>query len=73
MISFYFEKSTEITAYPIGIKVRHEMKTHKIPNKFITNFVTVKQVIIKIINIFFNLALNNASYGACGSFFLSAN
>jgi hypothetical protein len=38
MISFHFEKSTEITGYPIGIKVRHEMKTHGIPNEFYNHF-----------------------------------
>jgi hypothetical protein len=27
IISFHFEKFTKITGYPIGIKVRHEMKT----------------------------------------------
>jgi hypothetical protein len=61
MISFYFEKSTEMTIYPIGIKVRHEIKTHGILNKSITNFVAVKQVIIRIINKFFDLALNDGS------------
>jgi hypothetical protein len=30
MLSFYFEKSTEMTGYPIDIKVRHEMKNHGI-------------------------------------------
>jgi hypothetical protein len=38
MISFYFEKFTEITGYPIGIKVRHEIKTHEISNKFHNQF-----------------------------------
>jgi hypothetical protein len=38
MISFYFEKSTEMTGYPIGIKVSHEMKTHRIPNEFHNQF-----------------------------------
>jgi hypothetical protein len=38
MISFHFEKSTEMTGYPIGIKVRHEMKTHGIPNEFHNQF-----------------------------------
>jgi hypothetical protein len=30
MISFYFGKPTEMTGYPIGIKVRHKMKNHGI-------------------------------------------
>jgi hypothetical protein len=34
MILFYFLKSTEITGYPIGIKVRHEMKNYEILNEF---------------------------------------
>jgi hypothetical protein len=38
MISFYFEKSTEMTGYLIGIKVRHEIKIHGIPNKFHNQF-----------------------------------
>jgi hypothetical protein len=38
MISFYFEKSTKMTGYPIDIKVRHEMKTHGIPNEFHNQF-----------------------------------
>jgi hypothetical protein len=38
MIPFYFEKSIEMTGYPIGIKVRHEIKTHEIPNKFHNQF-----------------------------------
>jgi hypothetical protein len=38
MISFYFEKSTEMTGYSIGIKVRHEMKTHRIENEFHNQF-----------------------------------
>jgi hypothetical protein len=38
IISFYFEKSTEMTRYPIGIKVRHEMKTHGISNEFHNQF-----------------------------------
>jgi hypothetical protein len=38
IISFYFEKSTEMTGYPIDIKVRHEMKTHGIPNKLHNQF-----------------------------------
>jgi hypothetical protein len=61
MILFYFEKSTEMTTYLIGIKVRHEMKTYEIPNKFITNSVSIKQVIVRIINKFFDLALNDGS------------
>jgi hypothetical protein len=55
MISFYFEKSTEITGYPVGIKVRHEMKIHEISNEnSITNSVAAKQVIVRIINEFFD-------------------
>jgi hypothetical protein len=38
MISFHFEKSIEMTGYPIGIKVRHKMKTHRIPNEFYNQF-----------------------------------
>jgi hypothetical protein len=38
IISFHFEKSTEMTGYPIGIKVRHEMKIHGIPNEFHNQF-----------------------------------
>jgi hypothetical protein len=38
MISFYFGKSTEMTGYPIGIKVRHKMKNHKILNEFPNQF-----------------------------------
>jgi hypothetical protein len=38
MISFYFEKFTEMTGYPIGIKVRHEMKNHGIRNEFHNQF-----------------------------------
>jgi hypothetical protein len=34
MILFYFDNSIEMTGYPIGIKVRHEMKNHGISNKF---------------------------------------
>jgi hypothetical protein len=45
MMSFHFEKSTEMTGYPIGIKVRHEMKR---------NSVAAKQVIVRIINEFFD-------------------
>jgi hypothetical protein len=38
MTSFHFEKSIEMTGYPIGIKVRHEMKTHGILNEFHNQF-----------------------------------
>jgi hypothetical protein len=38
MISFHFEKTTEMTGYPIGIKGRHEMKTNGIPNEFHNQF-----------------------------------
>jgi hypothetical protein len=38
MISFHFEKSTEMTGYPIGIKVRHKMKTYEILNEFHNQF-----------------------------------
>jgi hypothetical protein len=54
MISFYFEKSTEMTGYPIGIKVRHEMKPIKFQMNSITNFMAAKQVIVRIINEFFD-------------------
>jgi hypothetical protein len=40
-----------MTGYPIGIKVRHVMKNHGIS---ITNSVAAKQVIVKIINEFFD-------------------
>jgi hypothetical protein len=45
IISFYFGKSAEMTGYPIGIKVRHEMKT---------NSVAAKQLNVRIINKFFD-------------------
>jgi hypothetical protein len=57
IISFYFEKSTEMTGYPISIKVRHEMKNHEIRNEFHTNSMAVKQVIVRIINEFFDSSL----------------
>jgi hypothetical protein len=38
MISFHFEKSTEMTGYPIGIEVRHEVKNHGIQNEFHNQF-----------------------------------
>jgi hypothetical protein len=38
MISFHFEKSTKMTGYPTGIKVRHEIKTHRIENEFYNQF-----------------------------------
>jgi hypothetical protein len=40
MTSFHFRKSTEMTGYPIGIiiKVRHEIKTHRISDKFHNQF-----------------------------------
>jgi hypothetical protein len=38
MISFHFEKSTEMIGYPIGIKVRYEMKNHRIQNEFHNQF-----------------------------------
>jgi hypothetical protein len=34
MISFYFGKYTEMTGYPLGIKVRRGMKNHGIINEF---------------------------------------
>jgi hypothetical protein len=40
-----------MTRYQIGIKVRHEN-----PHNSITNFVVAKQVIVKIINEFFNFS-----------------
>jgi hypothetical protein len=57
MISFHFEKSTEMTGYPIGIKVRHEMKNMEFKMNSITNSVAAKQVIDRIINEFFNSSL----------------
>jgi hypothetical protein len=38
VISFHFVKSTEMTGYPISIKVRHEIKIHGIPNEFYNQF-----------------------------------
>jgi hypothetical protein len=38
MISFHVKKIIEMTGYPIGIKVRHEIKTHGIPNEFHNQF-----------------------------------
>jgi hypothetical protein len=54
MISFHFGKSTEMTGYPIGIKVRHEIKTIKFEMNSITNSVAAKQVFARIINEFFD-------------------
>jgi hypothetical protein len=58
MISFYFGKSIEMTGYPIDIKVRHEMKNHGISNKLHNQSVAAKQVIVRIINKFFNSSPN---------------
>jgi hypothetical protein len=38
MISFHFEKSIKMIGYPIGIKVKHEMKTYGISNEFHNQF-----------------------------------
>jgi hypothetical protein len=46
IISFYFEKSTKITGYPIGIKVRHKIKTIEFEMNSITNSMTAKQILI---------------------------
>jgi hypothetical protein len=54
MISFHFAKSIEMTGYPIGIKVRHEMKTMEFQMNSITNSVAAKQVNVIIINGFFD-------------------
>jgi hypothetical protein len=54
MISFHFEKSIEMIEYSIDIKVRYEMKTHEIRNEFYNQFVAAKQVIVRIINEFFD-------------------
>jgi hypothetical protein len=56
MISFHFVKSTEITGYPIGIKVRHEMKKHRISNEFHNQFRGSQQVNVIIINEFFDFS-----------------
>jgi hypothetical protein len=37
MISFHLEKFIEMTGYPIGIKVRHEIKTIKFKVNSIIN------------------------------------
>jgi hypothetical protein len=47
-------KSTEITGYQKGIKVRHEMKIMKFQMNYVTNFVAAKQVTVGITNEFFN-------------------
>jgi hypothetical protein len=36
--------------YPIGIKVRHEMKNMEFKINFITNYVAAKQVMVRIKN-----------------------
>jgi hypothetical protein len=38
MISVYFGESIEMIGYAIGVKVRHEMKNHEIPNEFYNQF-----------------------------------
>jgi hypothetical protein len=38
MISFNFGKSTKMIGYPIGIKVRLEIKNHGIQNEFHNQF-----------------------------------
>jgi hypothetical protein len=54
MISFYFVKFTEMTGYPIGIKVRHAMKKNLgILDEFHNQFVAAKHVKVRIINHFF--------------------
>jgi hypothetical protein len=52
--SFHFGKFIEMIGYPIGIKVRHGMKTIEFQMNYITNSVAVKQVIVVIINEFFD-------------------
>jgi hypothetical protein len=46
-----------MTRYPIGIKVRHEIKTMKFEMISITNSVAAKQVIVRIKNKFFDSCL----------------
>jgi hypothetical protein len=41
IISFHFAKSTEMTGYPIGIKVRHDMKNHVMHVKCIHDLCTL--------------------------------
>jgi hypothetical protein len=43
-----------MTVYPIDIKVRHEKKNHEITNKFHNQLCGAKQVIVGIINKFFD-------------------
>jgi hypothetical protein len=71
MISFHFEKSTEITGYPIGIKVRHEMKPMEFQMNSIINSVTAKQVIVRIINEFIDSSPQMMGAKRAFTFFLA--
>jgi hypothetical protein len=51
----------EITGYQTGIKLRHEMKSKEFQMNSISNFVAAKQVILEIINKFFNSIPNDGS------------
>jgi hypothetical protein len=52
--SISFEKSTGMTGYQTGIKVRHGMKIMEFQMNSITNSVAAKQITLEITNEFFN-------------------